>query len=390
MTDKDCLKKVIALRRQIHQCPELGGREFKTTALAGKTLKAAGIRYKRFHPTGLMAELGNKPGPCVAIRADMDALPLAEKTQSVFQSRCPGIMHACGHDAHTAMVLTTALRLAKEARYLPGQVKFFFQPDEETSQGARQLVKQGVMDCPKVQAVFGLHVFPWLPAGTIGIKPGPLMASVDRFFIEIIGEGGHGAYPHNGRDAIAISAHVIQSLQYLVARQVDPVAPVVVTVGTVQGGNRFNILADKVVLTGTVRTLSDYWHGKMSRIIPDTVKGMVKALGGTCRIRYDTLSHAVINNAPMAALARKAAVKVVGQKKVIDLEHPSMGGEDFSEYLKKAPGCFVYLGTGADAKTKHPWHHPSFFLHEPSMLVGVKFLSELTKQCLSRLNANEI
>ncbi|MBI4396678.1 MAG: amidohydrolase, partial [Elusimicrobia bacterium] len=295
-------------------------------------------------------------------------------------SRRPGVMHACGHDAHTAMLLTAALRLAKETKELPGVVKFIFQPDEEGSGGARRLVNLGVMESPRVDAVFGIHVNPRLPAGTLGIKPGPLMAAVDRFTITIRGEGGHGAYPHEGKDAIVMAAQVIQALQAIVSRQVDPVEPVVVTVGTIQGGNRFNILAESVTLTGTVRTLSREWHVKMPVLIKGTVSALVKSFGGRCDIQYEVLGKPLINHPQMSELARRVAVKVAGARNVISLDRPSMGGEDFPEYLGRAPGCFVYLGTGADKKTRRPWHHPEFVLHEESMLLGVKFFCALAKE----------
>lgn len=384
MNDRETLSTVVALRRQIHEHPEMGGQEFKTTALVAETLRAAGIPFKRHRPTGVTAVLAGK-GPCMALRADMDALPLLERNSWRHRSRRPGVMHACGHDAHTAMVLTAALRLKKDGA-LPGTVKFFFQPDEEGSGGAAQMIRQGAMSSPQVDAVFGIHVNPRLPAGTVGIKPGPLMAAVDKFEIEIRGEGGHGAYPHEGRDAVVMAAQVINALQTLVSRRVDPVEPAVLTVGTIQGGNRFNILAEKVVLTGTVRTLSHSLHREMPRLIGRTAEGVARSLGGRCRLKYEVLGKAVVNDKNMAAVARRAAEKALGPRRVVDLDRPSMGGEDFSEYMGKAPGCFIYLGTGADGKTRKPWHHPEFFLHEDSLLPGVRFLCALARESLVSLS----
>ncbi|MBK8574653.1 MAG: amidohydrolase [Elusimicrobia bacterium] len=215
----------------------------KTTALVAHTLRQAGIPFHRHRPTGIVAHLRHGKGPCVAFRADMDALPLTETSSLPFASRVPGVMHACGHDAHTAMLAAAAVRLKGQGLGASGAIKFLFQPDEEGSGGARQLLNQGAFRAPAVDAVFGIHVNPRLPAGTIGIKEGPLMASVDRFTLIVRGEGGHGAYPHEGRDAIVMAAQIISSLQSIVSRRVDPVEPVVLTVGTIQGGERFNILA---------------------------------------------------------------------------------------------------------------------------------------------------
>lgn len=387
MNDRRAYATAVRLRRAIHQRPELGGREKRTTALVARTLRAAGVPFRRINPTGVVATLrGAGPGPCVALRADMDALPLTERSSLRFRSRHPGVMHACGHDAHTAMVLTAALRLKEEGLGVPGTLKFFFQPDEEGSGGARELIRQGAMTAPRVDAVFGVHVNPRLPAGTLGLKAGPLMAAVDRFTIQIDGEGGHGAYPHEGTDAVVIAAEVVTAIQSVVARRLDPVEPGVVTIGTIHGGERFNILPSSVVLTGTVRTLTPGWHRRMPRLIGQIARGVARAHGGRARVEYEVLSRPVINDRAMTALARRAAEETVGARRALALERPSMGGEDFSEYLAKAPGCFVYVGTGADARTRRPWHHASFVLHEPSMLTGVNFLTALARRALRELN----
>ncbi len=386
MDNASIRQRVISLRRKIHQYPELGRQEFKTTDLVCKTLKSAGIPFKRFKPTGVVALLkGRRPGPCVALRADMDALPLEERTPSPFRSRHPGVMHACGHDGHTAMVLTAALVLAEEKDALCGSVKFLFQPDEEGAGGAKILISGGALKNPDVDAVFGVHVNPRLPAGTLGVKPGPLMASVDRFTLDILGEGGHGAYPHEGRDAVVIAAQVVNALQTLASRRIDPVEPVVVTIGTIEGGRRFNVLAESVRMTGTVRTLSHDLQRRMPGLIKEIVGGVVKAHGGRYKLDYQVLGHPLVNDGRMTELAARAAEQVVGAKKTLRLDRASMGGEDFSEYLDRVPGSFVYVGTGADRRTKRPWHHPSFFLHEGSLEVGVKFLCAVARESLVRL-----
>lgn len=386
MNDRETLALAVSLRRKIHASPELGGRELETTALVAKTFAKAGISFRRHHPTGIVAHLKNGAGPCVAFRADMDALPLNETSSLPFASRIPGVMHACGHDAHTAMLAAAAVRLKTEGLGVPGTIKFLFQPDEEGSYGARQLLDQGAFRVPCVDAVFGIHVNPRLPAGTIGLKVGPLMAAVDRFTLTVRGEGGHGAYPHEGRDAIVMVAQIISSLQSIVSRRVDPVEPVVLTVGTIHGGERFNILASSVTLTGTVRTLSKKWHARMPRLIREVAQGVARAHGGRVELVYETLNDPVVNEPRMTALARRAAIDTVGVSRVVDLDRPSMGGEDFSEYLHHAPGCFVYLGTGAGPRTRRPWHHSSFVLHEPSMGVGVKLFLSLARRALTEIS----
>lgn len=386
MNDRETLALAVSIRRKIHAHPEMGGREVETTSLVARTLAGAGIPFRRHRPTGLVAHLSNGRGPCVALRADMDALPLTETSSLPFASRRPGVMHACGHDAHTAMLAAAAVRIKSEGLGTAGAIKFLFQPDEEGSGGARQLLDQGAFRAPTVDAVFGIHVNPRLPAGTLGLKAGPLMAAVDRFTLTVRGEGGHGAYPHEGRDAIVMAAQIISSLQSIVARRVDPVEPVVLTVGTIQGGERFNILASTVTLTGTVRTLSEKWHAKMPRLIREVAQGVARAHGGRIDLVYETLNNPVVNEPRMTALARRAAIDTVGKGRLVELDRPSMGGEDFSEYLHRAPGCFVYLGTGAGPRTRRPWHHASFLLHEPSMAVGVKFFVALARRALSELS----
>jgi amidohydrolase len=385
VNDAVALQTAVALRRKIHRWPELGGREFRTTALVARTLRDGGVPFRRARPTGGVAWITEGRGPCVALRADMDALPLQEKNPSTFRSQNPGVMHACGHDAHTAMLLTAALHLKKEGLGAPGTVKFLFQPDEEGSKGAKSLLAQGAFRRPAVDAVFGVHVNPRLRAGTLGVKPGPLMAAVDRFTLTVIGEGGHGAYPHEGIDAVVLAAQVVTALQTLVSRRTDPVEPVVLTIGTIHGGERFNILPSLVTLTGTVRTLSEKTHTRMPALIRRTAEGVVRGQGGRVELKYEVLGRAVVNDRAMAALARRAAVEIVGETRAIALDAPSMGGEDFSEYLHRAPGCFVYLGTGADARSRRPWHHAAFALHEPAMLTGVRFLVAAARRALREL-----
>ncbi len=385
MIDKKLLKKLVQIRRTIHQYPELGNNEFKTAALIEKTLKEFGIPHKRIGRTGVVGILkGNSsraPSKCVALRADMDALPLTEKGNKSYKSKIPGVMHACGHDAHVSMLLGAAALLRNKK--FPGTIKFMFQPNEEGAGGAIQLINKRIMKNPKVDAVFGLHVNPRLRVGTIGIKPGPLMAAVDKFTIQITGRGGHAAYPHEGCDAIPIACEAVLALQTIVSRRTDPVDSAVLTVGTIQSGTRYNILSETATLTGTVRTLSEPLHRKVPRWMKQILDGVTQAHGASYQLNYEVLGSVLSNSKEMAALAKKVGRRLIDAPKVISLETASMGGEDFAEYLKEAPGCFIYIGTGSASKSKLvPWHHPEFDLNETAMPVGSKLLADIALEFL--------
>ncbi len=382
MNEKKLLEKLIAIRRQIHRYPELGNQEFKTASFIEKNLRELKIPHQRVNQTGILATIQGKNSQCVALRADMDALPLTEKRKSAYASKIPGVMHACGHDAHVAMLLGAAALLA-EKNDLGGTVKFFFQPNEEGAGGAKEMIKKGVMK--GVQAVFGLHVNPRYPSGTVALKGGPLMAAVGKFSIDIIGQGGHAAYPHEGKDAVPIACEIVQALQTIASRKIDPIEPVVVTIGTIHGGTRFNILADKVSLTGTVRTLSEKIHRTIPKLIEQIARGVAQAHGARIEFKYEILGSVLSNSKAETDFARETAVKLVGGKRVLNLKSASMGGEDFAEYLQLAPGCFIYIGVGSRSlRTETPWHHPEFGLDESAMPVGSKLLAALCEEYFKR------
>ncbi len=376
------LKKIISIRRKIHQFPELGGEEFKTASTIEKVLKELRIPFKRMGPTGIVAHLqGTSPKKgkerCVALRADMDALPLEEKKNSPYRSRHPGKMHACGHDAHVAMLLGAAMIL-KEKNSFSGAVKFIFQPDEEGAGGATELIKKGALKNPIPQAIFGLHVNPRLLSGTLGFKEGPLMASVDKFTLQIFGEGGHAAYPHEGKDAILVASEIIQSLQSIVSRKIDPIEPAVLTVGTLEGGKRFNVLADEVTLTGTVRTLSEKVHTEIPLLMRRMIQNLCKAHGVTFKLDYEILGSVLSNSKAMVQFSRSVAQTLTHKKNIIDLNVASMGGEDFAEYLRWVPGCFIYVGVRKPSDAMIPWHHPQFDLDETALLLGSQLLAKVS------------
>lgn len=387
---KDIEKKIIEIRRKIHQYPELGNEEFKTAHLIEQTLRQLGIKTLRLGKTGVVGILNGEGKRengehCLALRADIDALPIEEKTNKSYRSKVKGKTHACGHDGNTAIVLGTALILTKEKKIFSGTVKFIFQPNEESAGGALGLIKEGVLENPQVETIIGIHVNSHIPSGKIGIRYGEMLAAVDRFDLKIIGEGGHGASPHEGKDAITITSQVIQALQNIVSRQIDPVEPVVITVGTIKGGERFNILAQEVEMSGTVRTLNEKIHKSIPQLIEKTVRSICSAWGAKYKFTYEVIGYPLTNSEKLVKFCEEAAKSVFGKKSIWKIDKPSMGGEDFAEYLRCVPGCFLYLGTNNGKNTAYTWHHPKFDLDETALYRGAKLLSTIT---LRYLNGN--
>jgi amidohydrolase len=384
--DKNFKQELVSIRRHIHKNPELGNNEFETSSFVQSVLKRHGIASKRIAGTGVVARIdGRKGGGCFAIRADMDALPITEKTAKPYCSVNKGVMHACGHDGNTTMALGAGILLSRQKDRFCGTVKLIFQPNEESSGGALSMIKAGALKDPVVNAITGIHVSPWLRTGVIGLKHGAMMAAVDKFDIEIIGDGGHGAYPHLGKDAIVIASEVINSFQSIVSRETDPVEPVVITVGKMEGGERYNVLCGKVAMTGTVRTLNRQVQNNVRSAIKARLKNITAAYEAKYTLSYEELGPALINSEKILDLCKNTATETFGQKNVSMLEKPSMGGEDFAQYLRIVPGCFVYIGSsGASTGGKtYPWHHEKFDIDEDVLPAGAKFLSEAAIKYLS-------
>jgi len=369
---------LITLRRHFHQYPELSFQEVATSRKIREVLEAQGVSAGAVAETGVVGLLrGVRERPVIAIRADIDALPIQEETGAEYASRHPGVMHACGHDVHTTCALGAAMILARLRGEMPGTVKFIFQPAEEKNAGAKMLVEAGVLEDPPVDIIFGLHTQPALPAGTVGVKEGPLMAAVDTIFVDVWGRGGHGALPHRTVDPILAACAVVVSLQSVVSRNVDPLEPAVVSFGTFHGGTANNVIPDKVELSGTVRTfdpaLREHMPGMLRRVIENVCAG----LGARGELRYRPDLPAVSNPAPLAALARQAVVEVAGEEAGV-VPAPSMGGEDFAIYQQKVPGCFLWLGVGNTEKgIVHPWHSPRFDVDENSIPLGAAVLAQV-------------
>ena len=381
----DTLKdKVINVRRDIHQHPELSGHEEHTKYLVKGILEIEGYQIKEFAThNGLVADLIiDKSKPFVAIRADMDALPIEEQTGKPYASQVKGVMHACGHDAHTAIGVGTAIAFATHKANLPGNIRFIFQPSEEVNEGgSEELIRDGALE--NVKAIFGLHVYPYLMTGQIGYKYGVMMASADTFTIEIFGKSAHGARPHEGVDAILTAAMCVNSLNHIISRRIDPLHPAVISLGTIEGGTAPNIICDHVKLTGTVRTVNEKVRKKIPTMMEDSVKGITHSMGAKYRFDYEFGQPELINDDKMVDILVQEAKKIIGEKNVIDLKEPVMGGEDFSRYLQIVPGAFFRLGTCNPKKgTCVSQHNPKFDVDEDALPIGMKILSAVALEVM--------
>jgi amidohydrolase len=383
---------VTAVRRDLHAHPELSNREQRTGRLIADRLKALGVEIR--YPvakTGVVGILrGNPAGPVVALRADIDALPIEEQNSVPFKSQSPGVMHACGHDAHTAMLLGAAEVLSGLKARLPGTVVFLFQPAEEGAPegeegGARLMVQEGALDNPKVGAVFALHVGLGLDTGRAGWSDGTLLASSDTFAIEVAGRGVHGANPHLGLDPIPVAAEIVQGLQLIVSRQIDAQQPKVLTIGKIEGGSRFNIIAERVTMDGTLRTLDSGVRADVKARMARTVKSIADANGTTASLRFISDGNApTVNDPALARLAVPALERVFGREATLR-QPPLMVAEDFPYFAQKAPTFYFLLGTRNAAKGIESVNHTAHFdVDEAVLPLGVRALATLAWDYLAR------
>ena len=392
---KDVEPQLISWRRHFHENPELSNREFNTGKYIAEYLKTLGIEvHYPVAKTGVVAILkGGKPGPVVALRADIDALPVTERTPIPFASKVVtdfadqkvGVSHACGHDSHISILMATAKVLAAMQKEVPGTVVFLFQPAEEGAPGTEEggatlMIKEGALDNPKVEAVFGLHIESQIPVGVISYKSGAFMASSDWFTIKVKGKGSHGSQPWGGVDPIAASAQIIEGLQHIVSRQMDlTIAPVVITVGTMKGGVRSNIIPETAELSGTIRTLDSKMQQDVHERIRNTVKNIAASSGATADVNIETKTLVTYNDPALVTKTLPSLIKAAGADKVEAINWAT-GAEDFSYYGTKAPSFFFYLGglpKGTEAKDAGPHHTPDFYLDESGFIVGVKAFCQL-------------
>lgn len=381
--------EIIKTRRFIHMNPELSNREFETAKLVASTLMSYGLEVKTgVARTGVVALLrGSQPGFTVGIRADMDALPIQEMTSVPYKSLNPGVMHACGHDVHTAVALGTAMVLSQLKDRIKGNIKFIFQPAEEgppagEAGGASLMLEQGILDNPPVGAIFGLHTWPEADVGTVLFSPGSIMASSDGFEIILKGRSAHGARPQEGIDAVTLAAQTIITLQSLIDRRLDATDPVVVTIGKIEGGTRANILAEQVRLAGTVRTLSGENRERIQRLMEGALKGVSTAYNASYELKYRK-GHPVVYNHPQLAKAMQPTLfRVLGEEYVGPLK-PQMISEDFSCFCQEVPGFFFFLGVRPRGqKDMPPLHSPTYNPDEESLTIGVRTMCHLLLDCL--------
>ena len=369
------------LRRDLHRIPEIALEEEKTADFVSNFLKETGFHVETgIAGHGILAHLkGGSAGKTLMIRADMDALPVQEKTGLSFASLHDGLMHACGHDAHMSMVLTTARILSGIGDQLKGSVKFLFQPAEEGPGGALPMIETGVMENPRVDYTVGCHVWPGIPAGNIGVRPGVMMAAMDRFEIRILGKSGHGAMPHLCIDAIDVACQVVNSLQRVVSRQTDPICPALLTVGSFHAGNAFNVIPEKADLCGTTRTFDrDLWQ-YFPEQIEKIVRGVCESMGASYELNYIKGYPPLVNDPQMVDVVRRVSESVVGKNGVVEVE-PTMGGEDMAYFLERSKGCFFFLGVGHPRCA--PLHSSKFDFSEEVLSLGVETFCRIAWELL--------
>jgi len=378
---KSIEKNIIDWRRDFHQYPELGFDEHRTSKIIGEALKEMGLAPKmNVGKTGVIADLTFGDGPTIALRADMDALPMQETSGLDFSSKHDGVMHACGHDGHMAMLLGAAKVLTQNGNSFNGTVRFIFQPAEEGAGGARYMIEDGCLD--GVDEIYGIHVWNYQPVGEVGITDGPVLAAADMFEINIKGIGGHGAAPQGTVDAVVVASHLVQALQTIVSRNTNPLESIVVTIGTINGGHNFNIIADEVTLSGTARAYTEENRNLIKTRMAEIIDGVAKTFGAEISFDYEDGYPTTINHTDPTNKVLKAAERVVGEK--AGMPYLSMGGEDFSYYLQKIPGCFFFVGSAPnDQKLFETPHHCSHFtMDERALLVGPSIYLNLVDDLL--------
>ncbi len=378
---------ITSIRRELHQYPELMYEEVKTGAVVRRTLDELGIAYR--YPvatTGIVATLGNGNGPCVALRADMDALPIHEQVDVDFRSKVDGKMHACGHDCHTAMLLGAARMLKERESDVQGTIKFIFQPAEEGGAGGERMCDEGALANPDVQRIFGIHVWPYLPVGAMGSRTGVLLAAAGAFGITVAGKGGHAAMPHTTFDPVATAAKIVCELQTIVSREVDPLEPAVVSVTMIHGGDAHNVIPQSVKLAGTMRSLTMPGLRFLQQRVREVASQVAAA--NRCEAQVDFPGHdypPVLNDAGCWDSAREMAKEMLGEAAVLEFP-PIMGGEDFAFYTQRIPGVFVVIGVKPDGDGPiYGVHHPLFSANEKALPVGAALHASYAMRSLDEL-----
>ena len=377
MITKEVIERATTHRRHLHMYPEVSGEEVETTRFIRKTLEKMGLAcWNLQSKTGVVAEIGNGDGPTLALRADIDALPIVEQTGLDYASKNEGAMHACGHDFHTASLLGAVQVLKAQEDTLPGKVRFIFQPAEESNRGARALISEGVLD--GVDAIIGFHNKPELPVGTIGVKEGPLMAAVGQFKAEISGVGTHAAAPHNGNDPIVTACQVIANAQAIVARHTSPLEPVVLSVSHIEAGNTWNVIPEKVFFEGTIRTFNKEVERQMTEQFEKMIVQTADIYGQKGSIEWILTPPVVHNDVEVTKVVRRTTEKFA----TVVTPQVTLGAEDFANYMEHVPGCFVFIGTGCP----HEWHHPAFLVDDAALPFAIQYFVDNTNALLEVLS----
>ena len=376
---------IVAMRRDLHEHPELAFEEVRTSGIVAQRLRTLGLEVQtgiaKTGVVGLLRGEANKPGAkTIAIRADMDALPIHELNEIDYRSTVDGKMHACGHDGHTSILLAVADILSKRKSELSGNIKFVFQPAEETVSGAAPMVKEGAMQ--GVDGIIGLHLISDYPIGRVGVRAGPVFASADKLSLTVRGKGGHAAMPEASVDPIVIAAYIVTALQTLISRETSPFGPAVITIGKIQAGTAFNIIPETAEMLGTMRAFSAEHRNKLRRRIGEIASGIATAMGGSCDVEIIDGCPLCVNDAHMTRVVHKAAVATVGEREVDDGEEVlSSGSDDMACFLEAVPGCYFIVGA-KNAGATYPHHHPRFNIDEDALPVGVEVLTRAAMEYL--------
>ena len=386
---KEIHQWIVEKRRTIHRHPELMYEEFETSKLVQNTLKELEIPYKKdIAITGVVGTIGNGNGPCIALRADMDALPIHEETDIDFKSEIDGKMHACGHDCHTAMLLGAARVLKENEHKINGTIKLIFQPAEEGGAGGKMMREQGVLLEPKVQQIFALHVAGTIPVGTLASKEGTLLAATSSIKILVKGKGGHAAAPHHTNDPVVTGSKIVVELQTLVSRELNPLEPGVISITMANAGSAFNVIPSTMELQGTIRSLTIEGVSNLQTRVKEVAQSIAKANRCEAEVSFPGNDYPpTINDAGCWQLGKSAAKEILGEENLIEMPDPIMGGEDFAYYTEEVPGCFSFLGVGnPDIDAVYDVHHPMFKVDEKALSLGTAIHVNTAIKALENLN----
>jgi len=375
----EIMPEIITTRRYLHQHPELSGQEEQTALLAANSCRKLGLSVKQgIGGHGVLATLETAEAKrWIALRADMDALPIQDAKQRSYASRIEEVSHACGHDAHTAILIGVAHVLSQLKKHLSCNIAFVFQPAEENCEGAGAMLRENLFEAIKPEQIYAMHVYPYMPAGSIGLREGVMCAAADMFDVEIHGRGGHAARPQECVDVILVATHVIQALHHIIGRRVNPLHPAVLTIGQVHGGHAGNVIPDRINFSGTFRSLHPEAHEEIRRCMDHIIRQTAETWGAVAHFNLRQATPILNNDSPLLSQARNIFSKYIPDVKLIEINEPSMGGEDFAEFMRDIPGCLFRLGSGGGPETRYPLHHSSFDIDENSMRSGIAALAAL-------------